>query len=73
MSFPKRKINGKVSAVKIFLKPIDDNGYIVPFEGPDKKSYKTFDIIGLVIIIISVFFDKKLSQVTYRNIFKGST
>ena len=56
MSFPNRKINGKVSVVKIFLKPIDNNGYIVPFEGPDKKSYKTFDIIGLVIIIISVFF-----------------
>ena len=60
MSLPNRKINGKVSAVKIFLArinfPSEDNGYIVPFEGPDKKSYKTYDIIGLVIIIISVFF-----------------
>ena len=54
MNVPKRRVNGKVSAVKIFLKPIDDNGYIVPFEGPDKKSYTTFDIIGIVIIIISV-------------------
>ena len=45
MSFPNRKINGKVSVVKIFLKPIDNNGYIVPFEGPDKKSYKTNSIV----------------------------
>ena len=56
MSFPNRKINGKVSAVKIFLKPIDHNGYIAPIESPDKKNYKTFDIIGLVIIITSVLF-----------------